>query len=117
MSRKVFVAGFGLSLLLLSVWVGYGISSHWRLTVLSAFDGSYVSLPTSLKITGLLFMVLNPPAALASAGLVSLEGIQGFAPAVRAISMAVFCAVFSAAWWWLLARWSARRSGTSPEFE
>jgi hypothetical protein len=107
MSRSVFVAGFGLSVLLLLVWVGYGISPQWRPTVLSNFDGVYVSLPVSLKITGLLFTLLNLPATLAAAGLVSLEDLQRFTPATRAVSMAILCTTFSAAWWWLLARWNA----------
>lgn len=111
MNRKVFWAGFGASLLCLLVWLGYGLSPAWRLTVLDMFGVPpvYVNLPTSLKVTGLIFSALNLPVTLLAGWFVQLEALRPWTAAARGLLMAVSCLLLSALWWWLLARVLRRR--------
>ena len=105
MRKRIFVAGFGLSLLLLGICAAYGCSPKWRPAVMAVFEDSpwYVGLPVGLRYSVAIVTLLNPPAVLAASSLVHMMEIS---PIARAGAWLALSATFSLGWW-LLVAWAA----------
>lgn len=105
MRGKVFLVGFGISLVLLAVCTAYGISPTWQRSILLRFDISidHVSLPNPFNYSIAAFALLNiPPVVVVTFLVAGLSRALALSPPQIAITALLLSVVASALWWWLL---------------
>jgi hypothetical protein len=114
MNKSIFLAGFGISVVLVAVCMWYTFASPLSLGVLASFDVAhrdwYVHQPPIFNACVLTFAILNFPVILAWWGLqVTLDAIAALPPRTRAMVTFGSWIVLSGAWWALIAKWCDSR--------
>jgi len=115
MNKKIFVVGFGISLMLVIVCVWYTFTPLGGNGVLDAFDvanrGWYVHQPAAYNLCLIVFSLLNLPVILLYWGLISAIGRLWTLPAgTLAIITFASLVVMSGGWWALVAWWLRSRT-------
>lgn len=103
---RVFVVGFGISVLLLVLCVLLGLMPGAREAVLFSLEAPYpyTSYPVGLRYSIAAFVVLNfAPSFLVAQVIPIADGVMSLSATVKAVTVVIGNLLLSALWWYVIA--------------